>query len=192
MESIILLNNSALYSYLLLPLLIFLARICDVTIGTIRIVMVAKGQKFWAPILGFFEVLIWLLAITRIIQNMENWLCYFAYGFGFATGNYIGLKLEEKLALGIAKIQIITMTDASNLIASLKDSGFGVTYQDAYGTSQSVSVIHSIIKRSEISKFESIINQHVPNAFYSVEDVKYVSKNIPQVKRVFSRWKIGK
>ena len=89
------------FTYVILPLLIFLARIADVSIGTIRIVMVAKGQKMIAPILGFFEVLIWLLAISKIMQNLDNWVCYVAYGAGFATGNYIGMIIEEKLAMGI-------------------------------------------------------------------------------------------
>jgi uncharacterized protein YebE (UPF0316 family) len=71
--------DSNLFTYFLLPFLIFISRIVDVTIGTIRIVMVSKGHKTWAPILGFFEVFIWLVAITRIIQNLDNWLCYFAY-----------------------------------------------------------------------------------------------------------------
>ena len=184
--------DSAFFTYLLLPFLIFMARICDVTIGTIRIVMVAKGEKIWAPILGFFEVLIWLIAITRIIQNMDNWICYFAYGAGFATGNYIGLKLEEKLALGIVKIQIITMKDASALIQALKESGYGVTHQEAHGANQEVSVIYSIIKRSEIPKVESIVETYNPNAFYSIEDVKFVNKGIPPVNTAFRFWRSGK
>lgn len=181
--------DSAFFSYFLLPFLIFLARICDQTIGTIRIVMIAKGQKIWAPLLGFFEVIIWLIAITRIIQNMDNLVCYFAYGAGFATGNYIGLKIEEKLALGIVKIQIITMKDASNLITALKEAGYGVTHQDAHGTNQMVSVIYSIIKRSEINKVENIVKFHNPNAFYSIEDVKFVNKGIFPVKTTFRLWK---
>ncbi|NLI23307.1 MAG: hypothetical protein GX419_01195, partial [Bacteroidales bacterium] len=78
------------FNYLILPFLIFLARICDVSIGTLRIIFVAKGNKLVAPFLGFFEVLIWILAITRIIQNLDNPFCYLGYAAGFATGNYIG------------------------------------------------------------------------------------------------------
>lgn len=98
--------DSGLFTYVVLPLLIFLARICDVTIGTLRIVMVAKGQKFWAPVMGFFEVLIWIVTMTKVVQNLDNWLCYIGYAGGFATGNLVGLLLEEKLAMGIVKIQI--------------------------------------------------------------------------------------
>ena len=96
--------DSSLFTYAILPVLIFLSRLIDVTIGTLRIIMVSKGQKSWAPILGFFEVLIWLIAISKIFQNLDNWLCYVTYAAGFATGNYIGLFLEEKLAVGILEL----------------------------------------------------------------------------------------
>ena len=114
-----------LFSYLILPLLIFFARISDVTIGTMRIVMVSKGQKLIAPLLGFFEVIIWLVTMSKIIQNIDNWVAYVAYGAGFATGNYIGLIIEEKLAVGIVQLQIITRKSAQNLIAKLKAGGYG-------------------------------------------------------------------
>ena len=112
--------DTSFFTYFLLPFLIFVSRILDVTIGTIRIVMVAKGQKFWAPLLGFFEVFIWLLAISRIFENLDNWACYFAYAAGFAAGNYIGLIIEERLAMGIVKIQIITRRSAIELIQNTR------------------------------------------------------------------------
>lgn len=125
--------NSDIFSYGILPLLIFIARISDVTIGTLRIVMVSKGQKYIAPLLGFFEVLIWLITMSKIMQNVDNWVNYVAYAAGFAAGNFIGLILEEKLAMGLVQIQIITRKEASDLIAKLKASGFGVTSHDAQG-----------------------------------------------------------
>lgn len=183
--------NSDLFTYIILPGLIFLSRILDVTIGTIRIVMVAKGEKLWAPLLGFFEVLIWLLAISRIFQNLDNWLCYVAYAAGFASGNYIGLLIEEKLALGIAKIQIITRKEADNLIKNLKDAGYGITHHEASGGTEKVSIIYSIINRTELPKVEEIIKRTNPKAFYSIEDVKFVNQGIfPVVKG--SRWRVRK
>ncbi|NCB08979.1 MAG: hypothetical protein EOM73_12545, partial [Bacteroidia bacterium] len=86
-------TDSVAFTYLVLPFLIFLARIIDVTIGTIRIVMVAKGQKMWAPILGFFEILVWLIAISRIFENLDNVLCYLGYAAGFATGTEVDVKV---------------------------------------------------------------------------------------------------
>src|SRR5512136_2996901 len=92
--------NSDTFSYVIMPLLIFLARICDVSIGTMRIIFVSKGKKNIAPILGFFEVLIWITAISKIMQNLDDYINYVAYAAGFATGNLVGMILEEKLAMG--------------------------------------------------------------------------------------------
>lgn len=181
-----------LFSYLVLPLLIFLARISDVTIGTLRIVMVSKGQKLIAPMLGFFEVIIWLITMSKIIQNIDNWVAYIAYGAGFATGNYIGLIIEEKLAVGIVQLQIITRKSAENLIAKLKAGGYGITHHEAQGSNEKVAVIYTIIKRNEINKVLGIMHTYNPNAFYSIEDVKMVSKDSPLLTRTGMRWRKGK
>lgn len=186
------LYDSTIFAYLILPLLIFMARILDVTIGTIRIVMVSKGQKVWAPLLGFFEVFIWIIAISRIFQNLDNWVNYVAYAAGFASGNYIGLLIEERLAMGIVKIQIITRKSAEKLIENLKDAGYGITYHEARGSSETVSIIYSIIKRTEIQTVENIVKTTNPKAFYSIEDVKSVSHGIFPVKEVARRWRPGK
>jgi uncharacterized protein YebE (UPF0316 family) len=183
-----------LFSYVLLPLLIFFARISDVTIGTLRIVMVSKGQKIIAPILGFFEVVIWLITMSKVIQNIDNWVAYVAYGAGFATGNYIGLIIEEKLAFGIVQLQIITRKSADNLIAKLKALGYGITYHDAHGATEKVAVIYTIIKRTEVNRVVEIMRTYNPMAFYSIEDVKFTSKGLPGVARTSLglRWRKGK
>jgi uncharacterized protein YebE (UPF0316 family) len=183
--------HSALFTYGLLPLLIFFSRIMDVTIGTIRIVMVSKGHKLWAPILGFFEILIWLIAISKIFENLDNWFCYVAYAAGFAAGNYVGLTLEERLAFGIVKMQIITRKNAEKLIENLREAGYGITHHEAKGSAENVSIIYSIIKRAEIKKVEGIIKSTNPKAFYSVEDIKFVNEGIfPRAKR--KGWRKGK
>lgn len=184
--------DSTLFAYILLPLLIFISRILDVSIGTIRIVMVSKGQKLWAPLLGFFEILIWLLAISRIFQNLDNWVNYIAYAGGFAVGNYIGLMLEERLAMGIVKIQIITTHLSTDLITNLKKAGYGITFHEAKGGTESVNIIYSIIKRNEIQKVENIVKATNPKAFYSIEDVKTVSHGIFPVRTVAPKWRKGK
>jgi len=184
--------HSDLFIYLVLPLLIFLARITDVTIGTIRIIMVAKGQKKIAPFLGFFEVLIWLLAISKIIQNLDNWVCFIAYGAGFATGNYIGMIIEEKLAVGIVQLQIITRAEAHKLIEKLKADGYGITHQEAHGAIEEVSIIYSIVKRTDLPHVIEIISTYSPNAFYSIADVKFVNKGLYSQVNPMHYWRKGK
>ncbi len=172
------LTDSNLYSYFLLPLLIFLARICDVTIGTLRIILVSKGKKYIAPFLGFFEMIIWILAITHIFENLNNWACYIGYAAGFASGNFIGIIVEEKIALGFELIRIITSKDADDLIASLKAKGHGITSIRAHGSKGDVGIIYSVIKRSDLKSFISFMKKHNPNAFYTIEDIRFVNKNI--------------
>ncbi|HEY3372122.1 MAG TPA: DUF2179 domain-containing protein [Prolixibacteraceae bacterium] len=184
--------DSGLFMYVVLPILIFLARIMDVSIGTVRIVMVAKGEKAIAPILGFFEVLIWLIAISQIIKHLDNWVCYIAYGAGFATGNYIGMIIEEKLAVGIVQLQIITRTDAYLLIQKLKGEGYGITHQEAHGAMEEVSIIYSIIKRNELAKVDEIIRTYNPHAFYSIADVKFVNKGLSSSINPMQYWRKGK
>jgi len=184
-----------LFSYLVLPLLIIIARIGDVTVGTIRIVMVSKGEKLIAPFLGFFEVIIWLIAMSKIIENIDNWVAYVAYGIGFASGNYIGLIIEEKLAVGIVQLQIITRTKATELIAKLKEAGYGITYHEANGANGKVAVIYSIVKRSDMNHIVEIIRTYNPKAFYSVADVKFVSKGVHSPALPIAplrRWRKGK
>ncbi|WP_321375114.1 DUF2179 domain-containing protein [uncultured Draconibacterium sp.] len=183
--------DSALFTYALLPALIFFSRVMDVTIGTIRIVMVSKGHKLWAPLLGFFEILIWLIAISKIFQNLDNWFCYVAYAAGFACGNYVGLRIEEKLAVGIVKIQIITRMNAEKLINTLKEAGFGITHHEAKGSTENVSIIYSIINRKEIKNVEEIVKASNPKAFYSVEDVKFVKEGVFPI-RTATNWRSRK
>jgi uncharacterized protein YebE (UPF0316 family) len=187
--------DSNLIDFVLLPLMIFCARILDVSLGTLRIVMIAKGQKRIAPILGFFEVLIWLLAIGRIMQNLDNWVCYIAYAGGYATGNYIGMLIEEKLAVGIVQLQIITGDDPGNLINTLKLEGYGITHLNAEGGASGkwVSMIYSVVLRNDINKVITIIRENSPDAFYSVGDVRFVNKGLyTSSAEKYKWWRIGK
>jgi len=121
------------WQYVGIPLLICLARICDVTLGTIRIMYVARGIKILAALLGFFEVTIWLFAIGQLFSNLTNVLNYFAYALGFALGNYIGITIEERLSVGVLLLRIITKLKADKLMDALKVAGFGITAVDGKG-----------------------------------------------------------
>lgn len=176
-------QDSPLFTWVILPLLIFLARISDQTIGTLRLIFLSKGQKRLAPFLGFFEVIIWLLAVGQIMKHLDNVLCYVAYGGGFAMGNYIGMVLEEKLSIGNVLVRIIPRKDTSELIAYLRQQNYGVTSVEAEGAMGKVNIVFSIIKRKDVDHVVSIINQFNPNAFYTIEDVKAINEGIFKKKR---------
>lgn len=167
------------FTYGLLPLLIFFSRIVDVTLDTLRIVFISRGNKTIAPVLGFFMILIWLIAITRIMENLDNITTYIAYAAGFAVGNYVGLTVEERLAMGTQIIRVITGQNAPELIKSLREQGFGVTALDAEGKNGPVHVLFLIVKRQVVKDIITIINQHNPKAFYSIEDVRSVKQELP-------------
>ncbi|PKP48967.1 MAG: hypothetical protein CVT94_06840 [Bacteroidetes bacterium HGW-Bacteroidetes-11] len=171
-------TDSAIFAWVILPLLIFLARISDQTIGTLRLIFLSKGQKFLAPFLGFFEVIIWLIAVSQIMKHLDNVLAYIAYGGGFAMGNYIGMVIEEKLSIGNVLIRIIPKKDTSDLIAYLRESNYGVTSVRAEGSKGEVDIVFTIIKRKDIEHVVAIINKFNPNAFYTIEDVKAINEGI--------------
>jgi len=187
--------DSTFAGFVLLPLMIFFARICDVSLGTLRIVMISKGQKRIAPFLGFFEVLIWLLAIGKIMQNLDNWACYISYAGGYATGNYIGMLIEEKLAVGIVKLEIITGSDSGRLINALILAGYGITHHIATGgaSGEGVSVIYSVVQRNDVNKVVSLIREYNPTAFYSIGDVRFVNKELSTtIVDKYRWWRLGK
>ncbi|MBN2282193.1 MAG: DUF2179 domain-containing protein [Candidatus Marinimicrobia bacterium] len=170
--------RSFFFIYILIPILICLARIIDVSLGTLRIILVSKGAKIVAPILGFFESLIWLIAIGQVMQNLTNVINYIFYALGFALGNYIGIMLEQKLALGLVVVRIITRKNASEFIASMKKIKFGLTVIDAHNGDENVNLIFTVIKRTNLPQVISRIRKFNPHAFYSVEDVRSVKNAI--------------
>lgn len=172
-------TESSSFVFVIIPLLIFFARILDVSIGTLRIIFVSKGLKYYAALLGFFESLIWLLAVAQVMQNLNSWQTYVAFAFGFAAGNYVGVVLEEKIALGKMLIRVITRREADDLVKVLWEEGYGVTSVDAQGESGPVKLIFSIAKRKNITKIISIIKKYNPNAFYTIEDMRYVNETYP-------------
>ncbi|NVO20436.1 MAG: DUF2179 domain-containing protein [Bacteroidetes bacterium] len=170
--------TSPLFTWLVLPLLIFFARIMDQSIGTIRLIFISKGLKYVAPFLGFFEVIIWLLAVGQIMQHLGNWISYVAYGAGFAMGNFIGITIEERISLGTVIIRVILSKESPELIDDLKSQNFGLTLVDGEGAKGKVKLIFSIIRRKEIKSFVATVQEYNPNAFYTVEEVKASNEGV--------------
>ncbi len=182
--------NTDIFKFVFLPLLIFATRICDVSLDTLRIIYVSRGLKFLAASIGFVEVLIWLFAITVIFKNLTNPLYYIAYAGGFAMGNFIGILIEERMAIGTVVIRTITQKDASVLIKWLKTEGYGVTHIDAQGALGPVKVIFTIVKRKDIQHVLETIRTCNPLAFYTIEDIRSSGKGVfPIVKSSKNRYK---
>ena len=170
--------DSNTFSLVILPLLIFLSRIIDVSIGTIRIIFVSRGKRNLAPLLGFFEVLVWITAISQIMKHLDNAACYFAYAGGFAAGTFVGMMIEEKLAIGMLVVRVILVKDECQLRERLRGAGFGVTVVDALGANGEVKIVYTIIKRKELDEVLEIITKCNSKAFYSIEDARTVNQGV--------------
>jgi len=157
-----------------------------------RLIFVSKGYKNIGPFLGFFEVIIWLIAVTQVLQHLNNPMSYIAYGAGFAMGNYIGMRLEERISIGTVLIRIIPKEDSAAMTAQLRQEGFGVTAVAAEGAQGPVQILFTIMKRKSISNAIAIINQYNPNAFYTIEEIKAVKDGyfgVQQKREVFN-WRM--
>ncbi len=170
--------QSNLFNWLILPLLIFTSRLFDVSLGTMRHIFIARGFRNIVPVFGFFEVLIWLIAISQVMKNLNNAACYLAWAGGFAAGTYLGMYIEHKLALGTQVLRIITHRDCADLIAALRQEQVGLTIINGEGSTGPVKILFAIIKRKNFIKIGAIIENHNPNAFYTLEDVRTANQGV--------------
>ncbi len=155
-------------------LLIFALRVCDVSLGTLRTVYTLQGRKYRAAGIGFIEVIIFIFAISQVIRNLQNPVLMVAYAGGFATGTFVGLWLEEKLALGNAQLRIISRDKGEEIAEELWMRDFGATVVPGYGREGTVSLIFSIIPRKSIEECVRIASSRDPKSFVSVSDSRYL------------------
>lgn len=160
------------FNWVILPLLIFISRLGDVTMATLRHIFISKGLKNIVPILGFFEVLIWLIAMRQVFSHLNNVACFIAWAAGFSAGTYLGMMIEERLALGTQIIRVITNEPLGSLTEVFKQHHQGITIVDGQGAMGPVKLIFMIVKRSNKKLVLDILHQHAPNAFYTIEDIK--------------------
>lgn len=165
-------DNESFFNWIILPILIFLSRMCDVTLATLRHIFVSKGFKKYVPVIGFFEVLIWLIAMRQIFNHLNNAACFIAWAGGFSMGTLCGMWLEEKLALGMQIIRVITNNDPHELCEQLKLNGIGFTLVNGEGALGPVKLIFLVVKRKDKQLAINLITAQNPQAFYSIEDVR--------------------
>jgi uncharacterized protein YebE (UPF0316 family) len=180
------------YAWVVIPVLIFLSRIVDVSIGTVRLICVSRGFKYLAPMVGFFEVLVWLLAIGQIMKNLSNAACYIAYAGGFSMGNFVGMVIAEKLSLGMVLVRVVTKKDASELVEYLKSEDYGVTCLQGRGSGGPVQVVFTIVQRGQVKGVIELIDRFNPDAFYSIEEVGSVEKGVFPRRQMGSFYSLSK
>ena len=176
-------GSLASYGPLLIPFFIFVAEMCVVTLSTLRTIFVARGMKGLAPVLGFFEVSTWLFAIGAVMKNLSDFRCSLAFAGGFTLGNYLGILIEQKLALGSVVVRTITSKDATPLVERLRAADYGVTVLDGQGGTGPVEVVFTVVPRKELDNVLALIKQFDANMFYSVDSLQSAGAGVSPLPR---------
>ncbi|UCD29569.1 MAG: DUF2179 domain-containing protein [Planctomycetota bacterium] len=154
------------------PLFIFTARILDVSIGTLRTIFVIRGSHVLAPLLGFIEVIIWVLAITGVLTHLDHWYNILAYAAGFATGNAVGILMEKKLAIGMQAIRLISCTRSAAVASGLRLAGYRVTEVKGHGYKSEISLSFVVVPRRDTPMVLKVAQSIDPEVFSTVEDIR--------------------
>jgi uncharacterized protein YebE (UPF0316 family) len=168
---------------LLNALIIFAFRIGDVSLGTLRTLFTVQGKKTLAPIVGLFESLIWVFAIREVFAHLDNPWNVAGYAGGFATGTYIGILLEQKLAIGFHQIYIISRHYSDEIADALRKNLFGVTIIPGEGGSGGMAIITSMIKRSRLREFQKIVDGIDKTTFISIQNAMLYRGFLPGVRK---------
>lgn len=160
------------------PILIFALRICDVSLSVVRTLLAVRNARMLVPLIGFFEVLIWIFAAGSAIRNLESGWHVLAYAGGFASGNFVGLWMEEKLAFGLASVRIISKHAGVELAEALRALGFGVTEFGAQGRQGNVEVVYTVLRRRHIPEVLDEVNRWDPEAFVTVEEPRLIRRGV--------------
>ncbi len=161
-----------------LPIGIFLAELMVVTLSTIRIIFVSRGQKILASCLGFFEIMLWLMAIGQIMKNLDCPLCHLAFAGGFTLGNYLGIWFEGVLAMGKLGLKIVSPQVTNPLAEVLSARGYGMTLTEGIGNQGPVQVISMIIKRRDLKSVSGLIKSVDPQAFVAISEVQNTERGV--------------
>lgn len=156
----------------LLPLLIFSLRVVDMSLDTLRVLFVIRGKKPLAWILGFAESLLWVIAITSVLSNLNNLWNIVGYAAGFATGNVVGMLIEERLAIGHGHMRIISSRRGPAIAEALRDAGYAATELSGRGRDGTVSVISASVRRRDALSVQNEIYAIDANAFITIEDIR--------------------
>ncbi|MFY9603930.1 MAG: DUF2179 domain-containing protein [bacterium] len=154
--------------------LIFAARVLDMSMATIRLLLLVRGKRFQAAVIGFFEVLIYILALNMVVNNLDNIFNLLVYSLGFAAGNYVGSYVEEKMALGHATVQVIPKEKDEDMAAELRKLGYGVTVITGSGREGPRRILIITIKRKSLPELMRVIDELDRDSFVTVMDTQFI------------------
>jgi len=158
------------------PLLIFALRLVDVSLGTIRVVLAVRGMKVVAPLIGFFEISIWVVAVGTAIRFLDSPLHVVGYAAGFAAGTMMGLWIEEKMAFGMAVIRVMSRTATDGIVDAVRGRGFGATVFGGKGREGEVQMVYAALKRRHLPVFMEEVRAVDPGAFVTIEEPRAIHR----------------
>lgn len=154
---------------LLSALIIMILRVCDVTLGTLRTIFIIQSKKYFAGLIGFAEVLIWIFAMRYIVGHMDNVFNLFGYAIGFGLGVLLGITIEEQIGFGFIQVNIFSKNNTNLLIETLRRNNYGLTILPGEGMNGEVSIIHSVISKRRLKNIREIIHKVDPKGFINIQ-----------------------
>ena len=168
----------------LIPLLVFGARVIDVSLETLRIILLARGGRFIVPTIAFIEIIFWVVSLGLVVNDFTNPVYLLSYAAGFATRNYVGILLEERLAMGVCILRVITSREDRSLIDAIRATGYGVTVVAAEGLQGPCTIFYSVVRRYDLLRITEMVEEMSPSAFCTIEDVRSTTRGtFPQSDR---------
>jgi uncharacterized protein YebE (UPF0316 family) len=156
----------------LIPIAIFFLRVIDMSLDTLRVLFVIRGHRPLAWLLGFFQSLVWVVAITSVLSNLDNLWNLAAYAGGFATGNVLGMIIEERLAIGFRHLRIISSRRGSALVKAIRAAGYAATEVSGRGKDGTVTMIDCSVRRRDVIPIQQEIYKIDPDAFVTIEEIR--------------------
>lgn len=155
-------------------LFIFAMRVCDVTIGTVRLIFLTRGRKYEAAALGFVEVFIFIVAIGQVLRGPVSWWNILGYCAGFATGTIVGISIEERIALGFSLVRVFSSDKGGEIAQALREADFGVTETFGHGRSGAVSIIETAVHRRDVPRVQRIVAGVDDRAFVVMDEARSI------------------
>ncbi|MCI0397006.1 MAG: DUF5698 domain-containing protein [Chloroflexi bacterium] len=164
-------------------LFVFVMRVIGVALATVRVLVMTRGRKLLSASMGFFEVLVYVLAIGQVVNDLANVWNLLGYCLGFAAGTLIGMALEERMALGFATVRIISRYQGQHLAEVIRQAGYGATIEWGQGRNGAVSLVNAIVRRKEVNAVVALADQIDPDAFVTIEETRTIRRGYMRIAR---------
>jgi uncharacterized protein YebE (UPF0316 family) len=156
----------------LLPVVIFFIRVADMSLDTLRVLFVVRGRRPQAWVVGFVQSALWVIAVASVLSHLDNLLNVLAYAAGFATGNVVGMRIEERLAIGHSHLRVISRQRGEAVASAVRNAGYAVTELAGKGKDGAVAILTTSVRRRDIDPVRSEVLQADPDAFVTLSDVR--------------------